>query len=98
MPNKAELTLSIGLPSIKHSETVSRSMRPDIEKIPKHHATVEVKAEGSSLLLRICAKDVTALRSSMNSVLRTVSAVIDVLEQLEQFQSEGSRRSTALNH
>lgn len=98
LSKKAELMVRIGLPSVKHSEAISLSMRPDLKTIPEHRARIEVKTDGSDLLLRICAQDATALKSSMNSTLRTISAMINVLEQLERPEGERSPRGKALDH
>ncbi len=61
----------------KTAELILSSLRPDITNTKR--ATITLKIESETLVAEIRAKDTTALRAAINSVLRLVGAAEKVL-------------------
>ncbi len=61
----------------KKAELILSSLKPDITNTKR--ATITLKIESETLVAKISAKDTTALRAAINSVLMLVSAAEKVL-------------------
>ena len=57
------------------------SLRPEVERPSSARTRASLKAEGSVLKLEIIASDITALRAALNSYLRWVQSISDVVER-----------------
>ena len=57
------------------------SLRPEVERPSSTRTSASLKAEGSVLKLEIIASDITALRAALNSYLRWVQSINEVLEK-----------------
>ncbi len=71
MENGANLGLTITIkkdPKIKYLKILS-------QKGKKERSTTSLKEKGSELIIKIAAKDATALRASVNSVLRDLQVI-----------------------
>jgi len=57
------------------------SLRPEVERPSSTRTRASLKAEGSVLKLEIIASDITALRAALNSYLRWVQSINEVIEK-----------------
>ncbi len=57
------------------------SLRPEVERPSSTRTRTSLKAEGPVLKLEIIASDITALRAALNSYLRWVQSVSDVVDR-----------------
>jgi len=80
---EAYATLRIEFPSEKRAATVLNALKPETETSPSQRSKVEVKREGETLVFLFKAKDTTALRASINSYIRWVMTVDEVISRTE---------------
>jgi tRNA threonylcarbamoyladenosine modification (KEOPS) complex Pcc1 subunit len=64
------------------AEILEDSLLPEVERPASERSRVDVEALNGRLVIRIDASDVAALRAAVNSYLRWVSAVQDVVEKI----------------
>ncbi len=63
--------------------SIERALLPEIEeKIPR--SEVSLRTEGDALVIEIKAEDTTALRASLSSYLRWLSAALSAKEAMEE--------------
>lgn len=80
---RASATVNLKMTSEKHIELILESLRPEVND---HHAArskVDLEKNGPFLVLKVKARDTTALRASLNTYLRWVDSTLRVLEFLE---------------
>jgi len=73
-----EVMLRIPLPSPELAQAALRALKPEAERPPTGRFEAEVGLEGSTLVVRIRARDTSSLRAALNSYLSWVRAVRDV--------------------
>ncbi len=61
------------------AQIIKDSLRPEVEDPVSQRSTVAVYAETECLKISICATDLAALRAALNSYLRWVKAIQDVV-------------------
>jgi KEOPS complex subunit Pcc1 len=66
--------LRIPLDSEENAKILLKALTPETASVPSDRARVELAVEGSVLVLRINASDLTALRAAMNSYLSWIAA------------------------
>jgi len=62
------------------SSIIDESLAPEIERPTSERSSVTVSAEKGIVIISIEASDVVALRAAINSYLRWVGAILDVVE------------------
>ena len=62
------------------SGIIDESLAPEIERPTSERSSVTVSAEKGKVIISIEASDVVALRAAINSYLRWVGAILDVVE------------------
>lgn len=62
------------------SGIIDESLAPEIERPTSERSNVTVSAEKGEVIISIEASDVVALRAAINSYLRWVGAILDVVE------------------
>ena len=62
------------------SDIVDESLAPEVERPTSERSSVTVSAEKGKVIISIEASDVVALRAAINSYLRWVGAILDVVE------------------
>lgn len=65
------------------AEMVEGSLLPEVESPTSERSIVKVTVDGGVLKVTVEASDVSALRAALNSYLRWVSAILDVVETVE---------------
>jgi len=58
---------------------IYKAIAPEAETLPSKRTSVDLEVSGEGLILRICAKDLVALRAAMNSFLRFINTTLDAL-------------------
>lgn len=66
--------LRIPLDSEESARILLQALSPETASVPSDRASVEVSLDGSVLVLRINAADLTALRAATNSYLSWIAA------------------------
>ena len=62
------------------SGIVDESLAPEVERPTSERSNVTVSAEKGEVIISIEASDVVALRAAINSYLRWVVSILDVVE------------------
>ncbi len=62
------------------SGIVDESLAPEVERPTSERSNVTVFSEKGEVIISIVASDVVALRAAINSYLRWVGAILDVVE------------------
>ena len=62
------------------SDIVDESLAPEVERPTSERSNVTVSAEKGEVIISIETSDVVALRATINSYLRWVGAILDVVE------------------
>jgi tRNA threonylcarbamoyladenosine modification (KEOPS) complex Pcc1 subunit len=62
---------------------IEGSLVPEVERPTSDRSFVDVSVEEGKLMIRIEASDVAALRAAINSYLRWVSTILDVVDSIE---------------
>jgi len=63
--------------------TILKALEPEVKKSLTERSVVELKKENESLILEIEARDTVSLRAALNSYLRWINSIVNVLEILE---------------
>ena len=58
------------------------ALQPEAERPSSARSSVSMEAEWGRLAMRVTASDIAALRAALNSYLRWVDAVLDVVERV----------------
>lgn len=78
---RAAVLLNFG--SAKVRDVVYRALMPEVEKPVSGRSKVELVKEDSCLVLNVEAKDTVALRAALNSYLRWINSLTNILQTLE---------------
>ena len=62
------------------SGIIDESLAPEIERPTSERSNVTVSSETGEVVISIEASDIVALRAAINSYLRWVGAILDVVE------------------
>lgn len=65
----------------KDAEHVYKSMAPELPKTKRF--SVSMRVEGGKLIIRVCAQDLSALRAALNSYLRWLMLLRNVLKVVD---------------
>jgi tRNA threonylcarbamoyladenosine modification (KEOPS) complex Pcc1 subunit len=80
---KAKASIRLKFPSRKQLETVQAALLPEVDKPSSSRTHVTLTTEEDCLLLNVEADDTVALRAALNSYLRWVNSLINVVEVLD---------------
>lgn len=80
---KAKATLRMRFSSKEKKQIIADSLGPEVSNSSSHRSKVSLHDENGLLVLEIEASDTTALRASLNSYLRWINSILDVLEKLK---------------
>jgi len=65
------------------ADVMEGSLVPEVEQPTSERSKVEVVAMEGKLVIRIKASDVAALRAAVNSYLRWVGSILDVVSSID---------------
>jgi tRNA threonylcarbamoyladenosine modification (KEOPS) complex Pcc1 subunit len=74
----AHAVVEIHFPSKQEAETVFKSLLPEIMISKPRRSNVDSLLEGKVLILKVDAKDTTALRAVSNSYLRWIATISEI--------------------
>jgi len=77
---KRSATIHLELPSEKFVETLLKALLPETKKPATSRSKVNIRSEGKKLIIKVEAKDTSALRATLNSYLRWAALVRDTYE------------------
>ena len=80
---KAEAAVKFEFESERVLETVYNALKPETVSAPTKRSKAHIKVDGKTLTLRFEARDTTALRAALNSYLRWIRLIVEVLDFLE---------------
>jgi len=75
----AKAKISINISSDKHLISLLEALRPETKK-SGNRSKVNIKKDGSLIILNVEAKDTVALRAALNTYLRWIGSAIGALE------------------
>lgn len=81
---KAQAVICLNFSSAKQLKVVLEALRPEIETSVTSRSKVQMKAEGSGLILNFRAKDTSALRAALNSYLRLIGVAMNLQKLTEE--------------
>ncbi len=77
---KRTVVIRLELPSQRFLKILLKALSPETKKPVTSRSKVSIEGEKKTLVIRIEAKDTSALRATMNSYLRWVTLVKDTYE------------------
>lgn len=80
---RATAILNLKMPSENHASLIVKSLKPEITYQHVARSMVGLEKNGFFLVLKVEARDTTALRASLNTYLRWVDSTLRVLKVLE---------------
>jgi tRNA threonylcarbamoyladenosine modification (KEOPS) complex Pcc1 subunit len=81
---KARAITRLSFSSEKQLKVVLDALKPETQTPSTRRSKVQMKGEGNSLTLDFRARDTSALRAAINSYLRQIGMVINVLNLIEE--------------
>ncbi len=75
--------LEIPLESERIANILYSALLPETESIPSDRATTEVHVRGSSIVVEINARDLTAMRAALNSYIAWISACLRTINSVD---------------
>lgn len=80
---KAEATVKFEFKSERILKTVFNALKPETLSVPTRRSKAHIEVDGKTLTLKFKAKDTTALRAALNSYLRWIRLIVEILGFLE---------------
>lgn len=80
--------ISIELPSKRMVEILLKALLPETRRLITSRSKVFVEGIGKRLVIKVQAKDLTALRATLNSYLRWVALIVDICRATEQTKAD----------
>ena len=80
---KAEATVKFEFKSEQVLKTVFNALKPETLSAPTRRSKTYIEVNGKTLTLKFEAKDTTALRAALNSYLRWIRLIVEILDFLE---------------
>ncbi|MGD2200163.1 MAG: KEOPS complex subunit Pcc1 [Candidatus Bathyarchaeota archaeon] len=65
---------------------IEGSLLPEVERLASDRSRLKVETGKGEIIINIEATDISALRAALNSYLRWVNAVLDVIETVSDSQ------------
>ncbi len=85
---KANAFIRLKLPSERHLKIVLNALKPEVKKAPTKRSRTILKRQDTSLILKIEAEDTVALRATVNTYLRWIDTLRNVLEVLQNISKQ----------
>lgn len=80
---KTKATVRLKFPSQEQLQVILKSLKPEMDTPATHRTQMTIEKEGMSLVLKTEANDTVALRASLNTYLRWINSILNVIEVLE---------------
>ncbi len=85
MALNSKATIKIKFSSEKQIRSLFNAITPETEKPLTKRARVKLEKDGLFFVLIVESDDTTALRATLNSYLRWINSIVNVIEVLETF-------------
>ena len=79
---RAHALVRVKLPSKEQLEIVFKALEPETRSAPTKRSKVKIEKSDQQLILKLEAKDTTALRAALNSYLRWLGLTLTILDTL----------------
>lgn len=83
----ATAELRVELESSEQANLLLNALRPETDGAPSERATVRLSVQNSTLIIKVSAGDITALRASMNSYLSWISGCLRAIDSVTSQKS-----------
>lgn len=80
---RAQATVKFEFKSEQVLKTVFNALKPETLSAPTRRSRAYIEVNGKTLVLKFEARDTTALRAALNSYLRWVRLIVEILDFLE---------------
>ncbi len=80
---RAEATVKFEFKSEQVLKTVFNALKPETLSAPTRRSKTYIEVNGKTLTLKFEARDTTALRAALNSYLRWIRLIVEILDFLE---------------
>ena len=81
-----DCTFSLKFPTENDAAIFYNSYMPEHGTIPKKRSEISVQLSGIAIIFTLKAKDITAFRASMNSILQFGNVVYKVVEKVDSIK------------
>ena len=81
---KASAVIRVKFSSRKHLELVLNALKPEVKKPATMRSRTRIEKDNGFLVLRVEARNTVALRTTLNTYLRWINSVMQVLEVLRK--------------
>ena len=81
-----DCSFSIKFPTEQDAVIFLNSYMPEHGTIPKKRSTTSLKQMGDKIIFNIKAKDITAFRATMNSILQFGNVVFKIVEKTDSLK------------
>jgi KEOPS complex subunit Pcc1 len=85
---KRSATIHLELSSETFVETLLKALLPETKKPATSRSKVSIRSEGKKLIMKVEARDTSALRATLNSYLRWAAVVRDTLETAAKLEDQ----------
>ncbi|MDD3791588.1 MAG: KEOPS complex subunit Pcc1 [Candidatus Bathyarchaeota archaeon] len=85
MSINSKATIKIKFSSEKQIRSLFNAITPETEKPPTKRARVKLENDGLFVVLLVESDDTIALRATLNSYLRWINSIVNVLEVIDTF-------------
>ncbi len=83
---KKKTVIRLETSSEKQVQTLLKALLPETRKPANFRSKVSIKGEGRTLTIQVDAKDISALRATLNSYLRWIALIEDTFETVVQLE------------
>ena len=91
---RAEISIEIGLPSVRMTETLYSTLLPETSEITGFRSSTRITKHEKILRLRVTADDIVALRAATNTFLRFVSVTMKTINTVSPFYTADKQAPT----
>ena len=85
---RTEARIVLTFNSVGHALAILDAIKPETKLPPTQRSTVKIYQKGRSIYIRFVAKDIVALRASLNATLRYVLGLSKTTMSLRELESE----------
>lgn len=75
------LTLNLFFESYEKAYNVLNALKPEINSTPEHRSKTTISIKNNCFTIKIISKDLTALKASINSYLKSIILINNLLKE-----------------
>jgi KEOPS complex subunit Pcc1 len=81
---QAYAVICLDFPTENFAKVIFEALKPETKTSPTPRAKMELRRKTKNLIFSFEARDVVALRASVNSILRFTNSLMQILELVEE--------------